>query len=136
MLQDLQPARVNLYVDQGDTYRKTFTVKNSLGLAIDLTGLSVECSAKRYYNTRRNYNMTATIESAIDGKIVLEFLEQDTRALTNDRYVFAVRLRDSTMAVTIMEGQILVTNTALSISEIPVNVAGVETIMTVDTPNV
>jgi hypothetical protein len=136
LLQELQSARVDLYIDQGDSYYKVFTVKNSLGIVIDLTGLSVECSVKRYYNTHKSYNMRASIASAVEGKILLQMTEQDSRALYEDRYVYSVRLRDNTMAVTIMDGQILVTNTVLSTSEIPVLVGGVQTTMTVDTPNV
>jgi hypothetical protein len=121
MLKELASANFDLYIDQGDTYYKTFTVKDNSGAIVDLTGLTIETTMLRYFKTGRFYDLQATILNAVNGTIALSMTEMATRFLVENRYVYSVRLRDVNTAVKIMEGQVLVTNSA--ISEVNVNAA-------------
>jgi hypothetical protein len=121
MLKELASANFDLYIDQGDTYYKTFTVKDNSGAIVDLTGLTIETTMLRYFKTGRFYDLQATILNAVNGTIALSMTEMATRFLVENRYVYSVRLRDVNTAVKIMEGQVLVTNSA--IGEVNVNAA-------------
>lgn len=120
MIQELSSATLDLFIDQGDTYYKTFTVKDNSGSIVDLTGLTIESTMLRYFKTGRFYDLMATILVPANGTIALSMTEMATRFLVENRYVYSVRLRDANMAVKIMEGQVLVTNTAIG----PVDVSG------------
>lgn len=118
MLKELLAANIDLYIDQGDTYYKTFTIKDNNGLAIDLTNVTIEANMKRYMNTGTNYQLDATIVTPLTGSIALSMTELNTNKLVNDRYVYTVKLRDATSSVKIMSGQVLVENTSAVISNI------------------
>jgi hypothetical protein len=109
MLKELLSANIDLYIDQGDTYYKVFTIRDNTGTVINLTGLEVTASLKRYFNVGTDYPLTAEITDAVGGKVTLSMTEVDTSDLVYDRYVYNVKLSDGTDTTKIMSGQALVT---------------------------
>lgn len=130
MIQELQSARIDLYIDQGDTYYKPFTIKDDSGAVLDLSGYTVEAVMKRYFNTKTDYNLVASVVDAPTGKIALSMTEMASRALLNDRYVYSVKLRNSTVAVKIIEGQVLVTNTTIAPVTLNLGITGNQSVGT------
>lgn len=131
MIQELSSASFDLYIDQGDTYYKTFTVKDNSGAIVDLTGMTIEADMLRYFGTGRKFGLTASILNPLTGSFALSMTEMDTRFLENNRYVYSVKVRGSNVAVKIMEGQVLVINTALSHVEVNGSLSGNQTTTTI-----
>lgn len=110
MLKELIAANLDLYMDQGDSYYKTFTIRDNNGTIINLTGLTISVSMKRYYNTSTQYNLVGTISDAPNGVIALSMSAAATAILKHDRYVYAITLSDGTDTTKILAGQVLVTS--------------------------
>jgi hypothetical protein len=137
MLKELTAANVDLYLDQGDTYYKLLTVKDSVGDVIDLTDLTVEVSVGEYFGSPGTIQLVGTIDGDPTlGKITLTMNESNSRRLNKMRYVYTVKLRSLTEVVKIMGGHILVTPTVLLNQEIEAPITGVESIINIGTPTV
>lgn len=109
MLKELLAANIDLYIDQGDTYYKVFTIRDNNGTVVNLTGLEVTVIMKRYFNTETEYELLAEVVTPLAGVISLNMTADLTQELTSDRYVYAVRLSDGNDTTKIMHGQVLVT---------------------------
>lgn len=91
----MTPAKLDLEIYQGSTYRKGFQWKiQSTDLAMDITGCQIsmqikesECS-ETFAIECSTANGGAVIESAIDGKWYVEILSEDTLPLNPIRYVY------------------------------------------------
>lgn len=116
MLKGLLAANIDLYVDQGDTYYKTFTLKDNTGAAIDLTNKTVSADVRKYANTSRTYPMDVLIENATAGIISLNLTPQQSNLYTSNRYVFQVKVVDSEGSYKVITGQILVEAGAASLN--------------------
>jgi hypothetical protein len=108
MLKELLAANIDLHVDQGDTYYKTFTIRDNTGVAVNLTGLEFTATVKRYHNTGTEYPMTVNILNALTGSISVEMTADETSDLIHDRYVYSIRASDSNDTTKILFGQLMV----------------------------
>ena len=109
MITDYQSANVDLYLDQGDTYYKEFTI-NYNAAPINLTNLTITANAKRYSNTMTSYQFVVSKVNAVNGIFSLSMSSSITAMLTHGRYVYKVIAVDGTDTITLMQGNILVTN--------------------------
>lgn len=116
MLKELLAANIDLYVDQGDTYYKEFTIKDNAGTAVNLTGKSVAVDVRRYANTKKTYPMSASVVTAASGIIALSLTPDQSGLYTHDRYVYQVRIIDGSDVIKIMTGQVLVEAGASSLN--------------------
>lgn len=116
MLKELLAANIDLYVDQGDTYYKEFTIKDNAGTAIDLTGKSLGIDIRRYANTNKTYPMSVNVVNAPSGIISLALTPAQSNSYIHDRYVYQVRISDGTDVIKIMTGQVLVEAGASSLN--------------------
>lgn len=107
-LEQLLPAALDIYIDQGDTYSKTFTIRDDNGDVINLSGMSISVSCKRYYNDTTTYALIGSISDAVGGKIALNMSATETSKLKNSRYVYEVKIYDTYSTVRVMYGQVLV----------------------------
>ncbi len=117
MITDYQSANIDLYVDQGDSYYKEFTLNYS-GAPINLTGMSVVADVRRYSNTSKVYPLTAAIKTAASGIISLSLTPQQSMLFDHSRYVYQVKIIDGTDIIKVMTGQILVTAGASSLKSV------------------
>lgn len=114
MLKELIAARVDLYVDQGDSYYKVITVKDNNGTVIDLTALTLLSTVRKYSNTKTVYPLTVTTEEPNLGKLIISLNPAESMQYNSSRYVYEIRLSDGTDTTKIMVGQILVEHGAAS----------------------
>lgn len=102
-------AELDLYIDQGDDYDNVVTLKDQLGNTINLTGLTVTASMKRYYNSTKDYALTvALLSSGADGKIVLSMTSTNTSLLVDPRYVYNVYVTSQSKKIKVLYGQVLI----------------------------
>ena len=71
-LEELTPAELDLYIDQGDTYAKHFVIRDEWGVPINLSGLSISATMHRYYGSGTSYALIPTVTDATNGKIRLD----------------------------------------------------------------
>lgn len=110
MLKELQAAPVDLYIDQGDTYYKVFTLHDNVGSVIDLTTLTFACTMKRYTNTGTTYALVPVVVDPTTGQFALTMTSTVSSSLVYDKYAYAVTVTNGTDVVKIMYGQVLVTS--------------------------
>ncbi len=102
-------VELDLYIDQGDDYDKIVTLNDAVGAPINLNGLTITVSLKRYYNSTKNYSLTAaSIGDGADGKILLSMTAANTALLVDPRYVYTVYVMTATKKVKVSHGQVLV----------------------------
>jgi len=102
-------AELDLHIDQGDAYDNVVTLNDQLGSPIDLTGLTVTASLKRYYNSTRDYALTAqSIGTLTNGQILLSMTAENTALLVDPRYVYTVYVTTGGKKVRVLYGQVLV----------------------------
>ena len=101
-------AELDLHIDQGDAYDNVVTLNDESGSPIDLTGLTVTASLKRYYNSTRDYALTAaSIGSGTNGQILLSMTAETTALLVDPRYVYTVYVTTNNKKVKVLYGQVL-----------------------------
>ena len=101
-------VEVDLYIDQGDDYDKVMYLKGTDGTPIDLTGLTVTASLKRYYNSTKDYALTATVVgTSSDGAINLSMTATNSALLVDPRYVYSVYVMTADKKVKVLHGQVL-----------------------------
>lgn len=101
-------AQLDLYIDQGDAYDNVVTLNDQLGSPIDLTDLTVTASLKRYYNSTKDYTLSAqSIGTLTNGQILLSMTAQNTALLVHPRYVYTVYLTTGGKKVKVLYGQVL-----------------------------
>lgn len=91
----MNPAKLDLEIYQGSTFRKGFQwIIQSTGIAMDLSDCSIKMQIKESTCSElplidlSTENGKIVIESAIDGKWIIEVLPSDTTAVDAVRYVY------------------------------------------------
>ena len=91
----MTPAKLDLTIYKGTTFRKGFQWKiQSTDLPMDLTGCTIKMQVKEGACSEvplielTTANGKIVIESAIDGKWIIEILSADTATLNPIRYVY------------------------------------------------
>ena len=101
-------ARANYIIDQGANFSSTVTVKDSQGVALNLTGYTATANmALGHASTRTRTSITSTIATdAASGVVALSLTAAQTAALDAERYVYDVEItQTSTGTVTrVIEG--------------------------------
>lgn len=102
-------AELDLHIDQGDSYDNIVTLNDELGSPVNLTGLTITASLKRYYNSTRDYALTATtVSGGADGRILLSITATNTALLVDPRYVYTVYVTTGGKKVRVLYGQAIV----------------------------
>lgn len=102
-------GKYNITIEQGATYTKTFTWKDSDGNAVDLTGYSGRMHIRENYKTEDvllDVEPYMTLGGAA-GTISITISDDITSALTFDSAVYDLELEDSDGVVTrLLEGSV------------------------------
>ena len=102
-------AELDLHIDQGDAYDNIVTLNDEFGSPINLTGLTITASMKRYYNSTRDYALTASVFSGgADGRVLLSITSTNTALLVDPRYVYTVYVTTQSKKVRVLYGQVIV----------------------------
>lgn len=82
-LSDLtEPAKLDLMLYAGDSFARTFTLKDSNGVAIDLTGLTGRAQVRDRPGGKLLASFTVVV-TPLTGTIEVSLTATQTRALTN-----------------------------------------------------
>lgn len=107
---NITPTNIDLYVNQGSSFYKLFTVKDTSGAVLNLAGITaVTCKLKRFFQTDEVFNMFTTIVNSATGTIAISMSSGATAALRDTRYVYEIKLSDSDSTIAAFRGQVLVT---------------------------
>lgn len=108
-LEELDPSELDIYIDQGDSYAKEFSIKDEWGVPINLSGLDISATMRRYYSSGVSYALVPTITDAVNGKMQMTMTATESAKLNNPRYVYEVRVFDTYSTTRIVYGQALIT---------------------------
>lgn len=90
----MTPGILNLKIYQGATFRRTVTINNSLGVAINLTGATARMQIREFIAATTTIielneaNGRALITDAAGGVITLMIADEDTALLTFAKAVY------------------------------------------------
>lgn len=107
-LEELSAAELDLYIDQGDTFEKIFYVRDEFGQAINLAGMTIIASLKRYYNTGTSFALISEIIDETLGKIKISMSASETAKLVNPKYMYEVKVFDTYATARVVSGQVLI----------------------------
>jgi hypothetical protein len=107
------PTSITISRTKGDTYAEEFTVKDSAGAAIDVTGfsflLSVDPNPDPSDDTTRLFQITGVLVDAANGRISFAPSALQADQLEPDTYFFDIQQTDGASAVrTIAKGEYIV----------------------------
>jgi hypothetical protein len=110
MLKVINAIKLDLYVDQGDTYYKEFTLSDGI-LPVILTGYNFEFEIKDYMGSKSLpivFSVTSPIP--ILGAITITAGKLETDLLYRSRYVYRLQASSLIETVTLMHGQMVISN--------------------------
>ncbi len=101
--------RFNFTIDQGTTFSTDLDMLDDDGVAIDLTGYTVNAIAKRYYTASNSWSFSANVANATAGTITLSLSANASAKIAANRYVYDVKVTDASNVVSrIIEGIITI----------------------------
>lgn len=113
MLADYASAKLDLNIDQGDTYYQEFTLTQANGTPLNLTDLSLNGSIKAYRGvSTTTASFTVTKIDAVNGIIALSLPILTTANLKKSMYVYVVYGVDgvSSSTINLLSGNVYVDN--------------------------
>ena len=106
------PAAANLVINTGSDFSTTFTVVDTSNAAFDFTGYTAASQMSKSVAGGATLGAVGTITvgitSALGGKINISLSEQNTRNLSEGRYVYDVNVKTGTNVSKLVNGNILV----------------------------
>lgn len=103
---------VNLTIDKGTYFEATFTVYNSDGSVVNLTGFAASARIRKH-PTATAYQQFSTSVTAVRGEIRISLSNAATAALKEGRNYYDVIITENTSGrnTKVFEGTAIVTNT-------------------------
>lgn len=100
-----------LTVDQGTTFESTLDLVNDDGSAINVAGYVFSGQVRKsFYSANATANITITVANAANGNVILSLNSATTANIKAGRYLYDVKMTDTTNTVTrIVEGVLTVT---------------------------
>lgn len=110
---DYTPVDTDLYIDQSDSFSQVITLLDSLGQPLNITGVTLTASLKRYFNSSKDYSLHAEVYGdGVNGQIRLYMSAAETALLIDPRYVYSVKGATGLITVKVLGGQVLINPTA------------------------
>jgi hypothetical protein len=104
-------AYIELYLDQGSSFNNIINLTDDVtNQPINIAGYSVISQMRRsYYSANISANITCTLANTSNGEIRMSMTPANTSIIKAGRYVFDVKVTDTTSTVfTVLEGTITV----------------------------
>ena len=104
-------AYTDITIDQGTDFESTLDLIGDDGTPIDLTGYQFSGQIKKsYYSSTVSANITITVPDAANGVTYLKITAANTANIPAGRYVYDVKMVDTSNTVTrIVEGIVTIT---------------------------
>lgn len=102
-------GKYNIIIEQGSTFEKIITLKDSAGVAINLTGCSVAAQVReKISSSTALFSFTCAITDAVNGKIKISLTKSQTTELTFKTAIYDLELTyPSTITKRILEGSVV-----------------------------
>jgi hypothetical protein len=95
----------NLIIESGSTFSQELTLTNPDGTSINLTGYSAASKMRKSYWSNFNvYDLTVTISSPSEGKLILSATPTQTSSIKPGRYVYDVEISIADNVWRVVEG--------------------------------
>ena len=96
----------NIFIDQGADFSTTVTISDSNGDALDLTSYTALAQVRKTYDSTTSTSFSATFNSdRTTGKITISLTNSQTSNLEAGRYVWDLKITDSSSTMTrVVEG--------------------------------
>jgi len=99
--------KINLVIDQGTTFTKTFVLKDDNDEPMDLSTYTATSKMKKSYSSSNSFSFTATCNSS--GVVSLSMNANTTSSITAGRYVYDVELLSGAYVTRAAEGIVTIT---------------------------
>lgn len=86
----------NLEITQGTDYTRTFTVTDSLNVAVNISGFTFKSHIRRNHNSDEYVEFTFTITNAVLGKVTMSLSNTITDTLEG-KYVYDIFMTDQAL---------------------------------------
>ena len=93
-------SQVNIFVDQGSDYSLDIEVNETSGANTNLTGYTVTSKFAKNYGTSNSYTIQTSITHANNGLVTLSLPASNTESLSSGKYVYDVKINNSSTNVT------------------------------------
>ena len=95
-----------LFLEKGSNFVSTITLDDIYGVPYDLTQIVAKSQIKKsYYSANTTAEFVVTINTPLDGTIILSLDSDTTANIAPGRYVYDVLIKDSANTVTrVLEG--------------------------------
>jgi len=111
MLNTFLALKSDLFVDQSDVYYKQVTLKDTAGVAINLTGYTLVCTIKKYEGVSSSAcAVTVTPITPASGLFSINIALTEAAKLNRPRYAYNIVATSGSDVATIMYGSVIVTN--------------------------
>ena len=99
-------TKANISIDQGSTFSTSIILTDENGSALDLSGYTANSQIRRWYTSTDSISFHTELTA---GQVTLSLDSISTSALTKDRYVYDVVLKDNNDVITrVVEGIVTV----------------------------
>lgn len=99
-------TKANISIDQGATFSTSIVLTNEVGDPLDLSVYTANAQIRRWYTSSDSVSFETEL---IEGQVNLTLNSSSTSALTKERYVYDVILKDSNQVITrVVEGIVTV----------------------------
>lgn len=102
---------VELHIDQGANFRNVINITDDItNTPINVYGYTAESQMRRsYYSANISANITCTFSNTANGELLMTMTPANTALLKAGRYVFDIKVTDTSNVVTrILEGIVTV----------------------------
>jgi hypothetical protein len=100
----MSSGKYNLIIEQGATFSRTFTYKNSAGTAVDLTGYTAAAQIRSSFSATEKTDLTVSIPTPANGQIVVSLTATETAALTLESGVWDLELTYGATVTRLLQG--------------------------------
>lgn len=105
----------NIFIDQGADFSTTVTISDSNGDALDLTGYTALAQVRKTYASTTATTFTSTFASdRTTGQITISLTNTQTSDLESGRYVWDLKITDTSSSVTRVSEGIATVNPSVS----------------------
>lgn len=91
-------VKINIVIDQGATFERTFDMVDDNNQIIDLTGYTGVGEMRKHYTSNTGYSFTVSL-NANNGTVTLSMNNVTTNAISSGRYVYDCEVTDSSNVV-------------------------------------
>jgi hypothetical protein len=98
-------ARYDIYIEQGANFNLLLNLDQDDGNAFNLAGYTPKAQLREEYDSAAFTEITCEIMSEEDGIIKMSLTAEQTAALTENKYLYDLILKDTTGVVRLLDGR-------------------------------